>query len=220
MPLVRKVDPVKHEQKRRDILHAAFRCFLKDGFHGASTSDICAAANISPGHLYHYFESKEAIVEAIVDQGLARTAKRLGQVLSAPDVIEALLEYLEQESLRFRTAQVFNIDSLAEAARNPQFARIVERHTNELRSLLANFLEQAQLQGQIDTTLDANATSNILIAIIDGVRAMPIRTPKLDIEQSIVHLRTLLSRLLKPVKASRKRSARTREANSKRERAR
>jgi AcrR family transcriptional regulator len=202
MPIVRKVNPVKHEQKRRDILDAAFRCFVKDGFHGASTADICRAANISPGHLYHYFSSKEAIVEAMIDMGLTRAAERLGQILAAPDVIEALIQYLEQGSLRFRTAQVLNIDSLAEAARNPQFAKIIERHTNELRALLVDFLSEAQRQGQIDRDLNVSASANILIAVIDGVRAMPIRNPKLDVKSNIDHLRTMLSRFLRtPINA-------------------
>jgi AcrR family transcriptional regulator len=195
---VRKVDPVKHEQKRQDIFDAAFRCFIKDGFHGASTTDICAAAKISPGHLYHYFPSKEAIVMEMVDIGLARTAEQLAKISAAPDFIEALVKYLEQVSLRHRMAQVLSLDALAEAARNPQFAKIVEKHGSAMRNLLADFIGKAQHKGQIDPELDPAATANILIAIIDGARAMPIHTPTLDIEQSVAHLRTLLSRFLKP----------------------
>jgi AcrR family transcriptional regulator len=197
---VRKVDPVKHEQKRRDILDAAFRCFIKDGFHGASTTDICAAAKISPGHLYHYFPSKEAIVEAMVDIGLTNAAADLGRISAAPDFIEALVKYLEQVGLRHRIAQVLSLDALAEAARNPQFAKIVEKHGSEMRDLLVDFIGKAQHKGQIDPALDPATTANILIAIIDGARAMPIHTPTLDIEQSVDHLRTLLSRFLKPPK--------------------
>nr|WP_249148954.1 TetR/AcrR family transcriptional regulator [Bradyrhizobium manausense] len=197
-PIVRKVDPVKHEQKRRDILDAAFRCFIKDGFHGASTTDICAAAKISPGHLYHYFPSKEAIVEAMVDMGLESAAREFGKISAAPDFIEALIDYLERGSLRHRTAQVLSLDALAEAARNPQFAGIVEKHASVSRNLLVDFIGTAQRQGQIDPDLDPAATANILLAVIDGARAMPIRTPTLDIEQSLAHLRTLLSRFLKP----------------------
>ncbi len=55
---MRKLDPVKHEEKRREILAAAGRCFARDGFRGASISQICAEAGISSGHLYHYFASK------------------------------------------------------------------------------------------------------------------------------------------------------------------
>lgn len=195
---MRKVDPVKHEQKRGEILGAAIRCFIRDGFRGASTTDICAEAGISPGHLYHYFPSKMAIIEAMIDLGLARSAERFEKILVAPDVIEALLADIEETSLRFRPAQILNLDGLAEAARNPEFAKTIERHTSAVRRMWGDFLRRAQSQGRVDPGLDPDATANILIAIIDGSRAMPIRNPKLDIKQSADHLRTMLVRFLSP----------------------
>jgi len=56
---MRKVEEAKHDEKRRQILKAAKRCFIRHGFRGASISDICAEARISPGLLYHYFENKK-----------------------------------------------------------------------------------------------------------------------------------------------------------------
>jgi AcrR family transcriptional regulator len=198
---LRKVDPVKHEQKRAEILGAAIRCFIRDGFRGASTTDICAEAGISPGHLYHYFPSKVAIIEAMIDMGLARAAAHFENILAAPDVIEALLADIEESSLRFRPAQILNLDGLAEAARNPEFAKIIERHTTAVRRMWSDFLRQAQSRGRVDPELDPEATANILIALIDGSRAMPIRDPKLDIKQSVEHLRTMLVRFLRPQEA-------------------
>lgn len=195
---LRKVDPVKHEQKRGEILGAAIRCFIRDGFRGASTTDICTEAGISPGHLYHYFASKEAIIEAMIDLGLARSAERFEKILAAADVIEALLVDIEETSLRFRPAQILNLDGLAEAARNPEFAAIIERHTAAVRRMWSDFLRRAQQQGRVDPGLDPDATANILIALVDGSRAMPIRNPKLDIKQSVEHLRTMLARFLNP----------------------
>jgi len=198
---LRKVDPVKHGQKRGEILGAAIRCFTRDGFRGASTTDICAEAGISPGHLYHYFPSKVSIIEAMIDMGLAHSAARFEKILAAPDVIEALLADIEETSLRFRPAQILNLDGLAEAARNPEFAKIIERHTEAVRRMWGNFLRHAQSQGRVDPGLDPDATANILIAIIDGSRAMPIRNPKLDIKQSAAHLKTMLVRFLSPPEA-------------------
>lgn len=195
---MRKVDPVKHEQKRAEILGAAIRCFTRDGFRGASTTDICTEAGISPGHLYHYFPSKLAIIEAMIDLGLARAAERFEKILAAPDVIEALLADIEDTCLRFRPAQALNLDGLAEAARNPDFAKVIARHTEAIRHMWTTFLRQAQSQGRMDPGLDPDATANILIALIDGSRAMPIRNPKLDIKQSAAHLRTMLARFLSP----------------------
>ena len=64
---MRKVDQAKYDEKRQQILKAAEGCFRRDGLRGASIDDICTAAHMSPGHLYHYFDSKEALGYAIVD---------------------------------------------------------------------------------------------------------------------------------------------------------
>ncbi|MCS3984347.1 DNA-binding GntR family transcriptional regulator [Bradyrhizobium japonicum] len=139
-----------------------------------------------------------AIIEAMIDLGLARSAEKFEKILAAPDVIEALLVDIEETSLRFRPAQILNLDGLAEAARNPEFAEIIERHTSAVRRMWSDFLRQAQDRGRVDPGLDPDATANILIALVDGSRAMPIRDPKLDIKQSVEHLRTMLVRFLNP----------------------
>lgn len=69
------------------------------------------------------------------------------KILTATDVIEALLADIEETSLRFRPAQILNLDGLAEAARNPEFAKIIERHTEAVRRMWADFLRRAQSQG-------------------------------------------------------------------------
>ncbi|MGJ4928225.1 TetR/AcrR family transcriptional regulator [Bradyrhizobium sp. HKCCYLS2038] len=198
---MRKVDPVRHEQKRREILQAALACFVRDGFHGASTTDICAEAGISPGHLYHYFPSKETMIQALVEQNLSHAASRLQVILAAPDVIEALVQEFESTSIHQPQAQVLTAEALAEACRNPDFAAIVHAHARAMRALLVDFIVKAQRRGEVDTGLDPEATANILFAVVDGARALPIRNPAVDIQQSSQHLRLMLRRFLKPAAA-------------------
>ena len=52
--------PAEIRSPSRDLA-AAQRCFVRSGFHGASMQDICAEAGMSPGNLYRYFPSKEAL---------------------------------------------------------------------------------------------------------------------------------------------------------------
>ena len=54
------------KRRKEQVLVAAVECFKLQGFHKTSMSQISAAAGMSSGHIYHYFGSKEAIVEAIV----------------------------------------------------------------------------------------------------------------------------------------------------------
>src|SRR5690606_18810470 len=92
---MRKVDPAKHEKKRQQILQAAETCFRRDGFRGASMADICAEAEMSPGHLYHYFKSKAAIVAAMTEAHLEAIAERFEVMTRKADVISAICDELD-----------------------------------------------------------------------------------------------------------------------------
>lgn len=52
----------KQQRKRRQILDAAMHCFIEKGFHSTSTAEICKAAGMSPGNLFHYYPNKYAII--------------------------------------------------------------------------------------------------------------------------------------------------------------
>src|SRR5262245_17106399 len=59
---MRRANVQAQSDRRAEILAAAQRCFVRSGFHGASMQDICAEAGMSPGNLYRYFPSKEALI--------------------------------------------------------------------------------------------------------------------------------------------------------------
>lgn len=56
------------KKTRQRILDAAFKKFAQEGFAKTSVSSVAKKAGISKGLIYHYFESKEAILAAIFDQ--------------------------------------------------------------------------------------------------------------------------------------------------------
>lgn len=195
---MRKLDPVKHEEKRQQILQAASRCFMRDGFRGASTSSICAEAKISPGHLYHYFSSKEAIVSAMAESRLAQAASHLGATTRGPDVVTAFLGAIESGiGVRDPSANALMLDLLAESARNPAVGEILRESHREMRMLLASLLRKGQERGQIDLELDPDVATSILFSFVDGAKAMMIRDPNVDPAKSIEMLKIAISRFLR-----------------------
>jgi AcrR family transcriptional regulator len=62
---------VKIATKER-IVSAAVRLFTKQGWDGATTRDLAAAAGIATGTLFNYFDSKEAVAAALVSEALAK----------------------------------------------------------------------------------------------------------------------------------------------------
>src|SRR4051812_29463261 len=59
-----------HDRHAR-ILDAAERCFARSGFHRTTMQDVAAEASMSPGNLYRYFRSKEAIVVGLAERDRA-----------------------------------------------------------------------------------------------------------------------------------------------------
>jgi AcrR family transcriptional regulator len=87
------------------ILSAAARILIADGYAAASTNRIAAEAGVSPGSVYQYFPSKDAIVVATVErmtdemaEGLVETmrAANLGARGGIESVLGALLDTMER----------------------------------------------------------------------------------------------------------------------------
>ena len=53
------------EERRRQILQAAVRAFARRGYHACRVSDIAKEAGVAYGLVYHYYKSKDALLEAI-----------------------------------------------------------------------------------------------------------------------------------------------------------
>src|SRR5687767_11276478 len=51
--------------KRRQILDAAIRVFARQGFHACRVSDVADEAGVAYGLVYHYFDSKEEILNTL-----------------------------------------------------------------------------------------------------------------------------------------------------------
>src|ERR1700738_1806506 len=87
---MRRANAQLQSDRRDEILAAAERCFVRSGFHGASMQDICAEAGMSPGNLYRYFPSKEALIAGICERNRAEAAESLLAVDQAPGFFEGL----------------------------------------------------------------------------------------------------------------------------------
>jgi len=71
------------EERRRQILEAAVRAFAKKGYHACRVSDIAEEAGVAYGLVYHYFESKEAVLETIFRE-------MWGMMVGAVNAVESL----------------------------------------------------------------------------------------------------------------------------------
>jgi len=196
---MRKVDPAKYEEKRRRILRAAHGCFRRDGFRGASISDICAAAKMSPGHLYHYFESKEAIIKALIGSRVEEGAAFFAKLTESADLPTGLSMLMRQRLKRLR-AHRFSLllEMSAESAHDPSIAAVVRGAERGTRELLSRLIRRGQEGGRIDRELDPDIAATVLANIFFGLNQLAVlKDPTFDLDAVARMLRSLLERFLR-----------------------
>lgn len=197
--MARKRVPERHEGRKQEILEAAHRCFLRNGLQGASISMICKEAGISPGHLYHYFPSKEAIVEHMADDYLSRLHAHFDGHEDGEATATVLLSELWSMNGWDDLAHCrILFELLAEAGRNEAVRAILKANTDGVRKLLAETLKAGQARGEVDPDLDPEHTSAVLVALLDAAPMLPLMTSGIGFEESRKLITTMVSRFLQP----------------------
>ena len=73
----------KSERTRQRILDAAARTFRDQGFAGTTLNDIADAARLRAGSIYYHFDSKERLLEEVLDIGIARVSAAVREAIDA-----------------------------------------------------------------------------------------------------------------------------------------
>lgn len=182
-------------QTRQDqILQAAAKCFVEDGFHGAGMARIAKTAQMSPGHIYHYFESKEAIIAEIVrrEEDGAREFLSSFDGLDGEAMISALVDCVSEGIANSTDSfhSVLMLEILAEAMRNDGIAHIVCETDRQLREEFARVLERSL--GIEDALLRVEA----LFTVFSGLAIRSIRNPQLDREALTPLVQSIIRHLI------------------------
>jgi AcrR family transcriptional regulator len=76
-----KAPPV---DRRRQILDAAVRVFARQGFHSCRVSDIAKEAGVAYGLVYHYFNSKDQVLNELFDERWSLLLSAIGEIDARP----------------------------------------------------------------------------------------------------------------------------------------
>lgn len=131
-------------QRQTQILDAARACVRVDGFHAASLSRIAAQASMSGGHIYQYFDTKEAIMIALCErdfEDFMLGITKLGDHVShdKATTIESLTNQIMSLYSHDRTA--LTLDIIAEAGHNPKFLDLLSRVDDRIRVAFRTIIE-------------------------------------------------------------------------------
>ncbi|WP_245447528.1 TetR/AcrR family transcriptional regulator [Methylobacterium sp. 17Sr1-1] len=159
------------EERRTRILDAAEACFVRHGFHRATMQDVAAEAGMSPGNLYRYFPSKDAIVAGLAERDRAAVAEDFSGIETAPDLMQAFAA-LAQRHLAEAPAEkaVLCLEMWAEATRNPAMAAICRDFEREIAARLSGLYRRQQARAvQPIPGADPEALARLVMVMADGL---------------------------------------------------
>ncbi|WP_275293668.1 TetR/AcrR family transcriptional regulator [Amycolatopsis sp. La24] len=160
------------DDQRGEILAAARRCFLRDGFHRTSMQDVFTEAGKSAGAVYRYFPKKEDMIVAVAAQNLDDVTGVLRAALARGGergVGEVMAELLEAVTGLHRDRELASMAVLvwSEAQRNPELAERLAAASAEMSAEVAGLVRSRQEAGAW-TGVPAEALAQAILALLPG----------------------------------------------------
>jgi TetR/AcrR family transcriptional regulator, fatty acid metabolism regulator protein len=157
------------EDRRRQILDAAVRVFARSGYHGSRVGDIATEAGVAHGLLYHYFASKDEVLETVFRDNFGELLERFRAVERADEPAPEKLEGIAKILLRtWRNDPALVTVMVREVARSPQLQAQVDE-VREAFAILERVIAQGQAEGTFRRDVDARLASWIVYGGLEEV---------------------------------------------------
>lgn len=170
-----KISDAKREQRRAQILHAAWTCFQRQGLHATTMDDIIAASGLSAGAVYTYFKGKEELILAAITTSLTGLRALLHPIVGRdpPPPPAALAAEITATIAGFAARGDFDLRRLAllgwsEAQRNRRVATTMRDVYLEFRGELAATAKKWQGAGVVSPQADPDEIAKSLLSLILG----------------------------------------------------
>ena len=188
------------EERKHQILEAAKQAFSKRGIHKTRMSDIAESSGLSKGALYWYFDSKDAIILALLDKVFEPEIQELEALLDDPcSTEEKLMKYAErsgQDIIDMLRWMPLVYDFFALAFRQQAIKEAITQYYRKNLNLLESLIQQGVASGEFETDSPVDAAIT-MGSVIEGTVMLWLYDPEsIDIIQHIKsNIRLLLNGL-------------------------
>ena len=185
----------KGEDRRQRILAVAERLLARNGWRSTSLAQIAKEAGVSPAGLLHHFESKEHLLNAVLD---ARDADDDAHADRSGDLIAELIrvpERFERAPELVGTYTVLLAENIAPDA--PLHDRLHNRYRDAV-DIITSIIERGQNSGNYRTDLNAANKAVEILAFINGMEILWLLDPSISLTEVFKEYADSLARDLAP----------------------
>ena len=167
------------EDRRDRILLKALELYMIEGYSNVSITDLQAALDMGRGTLYYYFKDKDELFQEVVDMFLIkpkqRALERVKENATIPDMIEAMLYYLDQlkefydqvENKNINTSNVVTVMYTAYSKFPELYKKARKLYEYEL-NLWIQSIKCSMRAGVIRGNVPIETTAHMFLHIKDG----------------------------------------------------
>jgi AcrR family transcriptional regulator len=163
---------VAGEEKRRQLLDAAVRVFARKGFHASRVGDIAEEAGVAHGLLYHYFKSKDQVLEAVFHENWTVLLARIASVEKSDEPAVDQLRHIAAIVLRtwLHLPDVVRV-VIQEFGRSPELAERIGELTlpiDAIQRVIARGIERGEFRKDIDPQIAATVVYGSIDELLTG----------------------------------------------------
>ena len=159
----------RRTDRRRQILDAAVKVFARSGFHGARVGDIAEEAGVAYGLVYHYFSSKEALLETIFRDTWTQMLARVREVEgSGADASEQVRQVTALLLRTWRRDPDLVRVLVREVTRSPHVQQEIEEITEGMKAL-ERIIERGQETGEFRSQIDPRLGAVVIYGALDEI---------------------------------------------------
>ena len=203
--MARTIDKILQNRRRNQVLEAASECFTENGFHQTGMKEICKKAGLSAGSVYHYFDNKNAIIEAIATEFSSDTESFIKILKKNKNFTDGFIKATKarlKETQKYIKYGRLVVEIYAESFRNEKVKKILQLLDDEAVVALTNHIEQAISTKQITSQHEPEMLAHLLIALIEGLEDRILQHPKIKLTKLLKPFEVLCRDFLKEDNAS------------------
>jgi len=166
-----RLAPAVKNERRQQLVDAAWRCLAHQGFQSLTVNDVCDEAGVSKGAFYTYFDQKQELLLALLeDEGEEIRRVMIDLQRAHTSGIERLRRFARamiERGERPASLQV-RADMWAEMSSNPAVRRTWASVVGDRRAVLKGWIDRSVRDGEL-APIPANALAAILLSLGDGL---------------------------------------------------
>jgi TetR/AcrR family fatty acid metabolism transcriptional regulator len=155
------------EDKRQQLLGAAVRVFARKGFHASRVGDIAQEAGVAHGLLYHYFKSKDQVLEAVFHENWSILVARIESVEETDEPAADQIRHIAAIVLRtwLHLPDVVRV-VIQEFGRSPELGERIGELTLPI-DVLQRVIERGIKRGEFRKDVDPAFAATVVYGSID-----------------------------------------------------